>query len=274
MHSFDLIVTLAGAFIGALALGYVTHRIGWSPIVGYLLAGILLGPHTPGFVANRHLAEQLAEVGVVLLMFGVGLHFQLKDLMAVRRIAIAGALAQSTVATGLSAFVFHSLGWNWSQATVFGLALSVASTVVLIRILSSSGELHSPTGRIAVGWLVMEDIFTVFVLVLLPVIFGRSGSAGRVAVPIAVVMAALKLAAFVGFTLVAGGRLIPWLLNRIADTHSRELFTLSILAIRIFGLIFGSIWFAFFWIIFAVTYRDLRIAKEGIDADQIATVFE
>jgi len=233
MHNFDLIATLAGGFIGALALGYVTHRMGWSPIVGYLLAGILVGPHTPGFVANQQLAEQLAEVGVILLMFGVGLHFHLKDLFAVRRIAIAGALAQSTVATGLSAFVFRSLGWSWSQGIVFGLALSVASTVVLIRVLSSSGQLQSPTGRIAVGWLVVEDIFTVFVLVLLPVTLG--GSAFRVsgALPLALGIAALKLVAFTGFTLVAGGRIIPWLLNKIADTHSRELFTLSVLAVAL-----------------------------------------
>src|SRR5215471_14157098 len=242
MHNFDLIATLAGGFIGALALGYVTHRMGWSPIVGYLLAGILVGPHTPGFVANRQLAEQLAEVGVILLMFGVGLHFHLKDLFAVRRIAIAGALAQSTVATGLSAFVFHSTGWSWSQGIVFGLALSVASTVVLIRVLSSSGELQSPTGRIAVGWLVVEDIFTVFVLVLLPVTLGGSASRGSGALPLAVGVAALKLVAFIGFTLVAGGRLIPWLLNKIADTHSRELFTLSVLAIAL-GIAVASVHF-------------------------------
>ena len=120
MHNLDLIATLAGGLIGALALGYLTHRLGWSPIVGYLLAGVLLGPHTPGYVADRHMAEQLAEVGVILLMFGVGLHFHLKDLIAVRGIAVAGALAQSTVATGLGALVFHSFGWNWSQGIVFG----------------------------------------------------------------------------------------------------------------------------------------------------------
>jgi CPA2 family monovalent cation:H+ antiporter-2 len=175
MHNLDLIVTLAGGLIGALALGYLTHPIGWSPIVGYLLAGILLGPHTPGFVADRHMAEQLAEVGVILLMFGVGLHFHLKDLMAVRGIAVAGALAQSTVATGLGAYTFHEFGWNRSEGIVFGLALSVASTVVLVRVLSDNGELQGPTGRIAIGWLVVEDIFTVFVLVLLPVIFRGSG---------------------------------------------------------------------------------------------------
>ena len=239
MHNLDLIVTLTGGFIGALAFGYFTHRLGWSTIVGYLLAGVLLGPHTPGFVANRHMAEQLAEVGVILLMFGVGLQFHLKDLMAVRGIAVAGALAQSIVATGLGALVFHSFGWNWSQGIVFGLALSVASTVVLVRVLSDNGELRSPTGRIAVGWLVMEDIFTVFVLVLLPAIFGDSSGGGSYHVLMAAGIAAIKLAVFIGFTLIAGSRLIPGLLNKIAGTYSRELFTLSVLAIAL-GIAVGS----------------------------------
>ncbi len=242
MHNLDLIVTLAGGFIGALALGYLTHRLGWSSIVGYVLAGILVGPHTPGFVANTHMAEQLAEVGVILLMFGVGLHFHLKDLLAVRKIAVAGALVQSTVATVLGALVFHAYGWNWSQGVVFGLALSVASTVVLIRVLSDNGALQSPTGRIAVGWLVMEDIFTVFVLVLLPVLFGASAAQGSRSVPMAVGIAAAKLAVFIGFTLFVGSRLIPRLLNKVADTHSRELFTLSVLAVAI-GIAVGSAYF-------------------------------
>jgi predicted Kef-type K+ transport protein len=152
--------------------------------------------------ADRHMAEQLAEVGVILLMFGVGLHFHLKDLIAVRGIALAGALVQSTVATGLGALVFHSLGWNWSQGIVFGLALSVASTVVLVRVLSDNGELQGPAGRIAVGWLVVEDIFTVFVLVLLPVLFSTPGGNGSHSLPIAVGIAAIKLAVFIVFTLV------------------------------------------------------------------------
>jgi CPA2 family monovalent cation:H+ antiporter-2 len=242
MYNLDLIATLAGGFIAALALGYLTHRLGLSPIVGYLLAGVLVSPHTPGFVADTHMAEQLAEVGVILLMFGVGLHFHLKDLMAVRGIAVAGALAQSTVATGLAALVFHSFGWNWSQGVVFGLALSVASTVVLVRVLSDNGELQGPTGRIAVGWLVMEDIFTVFVLVLLPVLFSTSGRSGAHSLPVALGVAAIKLALFIGFTLVAGSRVIPWLLNKVAETHSRELFTLSVLALAL-GIAVGSAYF-------------------------------
>src|SRR5262245_44800255 len=162
MHNIDLLLTLAAGFIGAVALGYVTQRLGWSPIVGYLVAGILVGPHTPGFVADKHLADQLAEVGVILLMFGVGLHFHLKDLMAVRGVAVVGAIVQSAVATLLGALVSRFWGWEWSAGIVFGLALSVASTVVLTRVLSDNGQLQSPTGRIAIGWLVVEDIFTVF----------------------------------------------------------------------------------------------------------------
>lgn len=242
MHNLDLIMTLAGGFIGALTLGYITHRLGWSPIVGYLLAGILVGPHTPGFVANRAMAEQLAEVGVILLMFGVGLHFHLKDLMAVRRIAVLGALVQSTVATALSAVVFHSVGWSWAQGIVFGMALSVASTVVLVRVLSDNNQLHSPTGRIAIGWLVMEDIFTVFVLVLLPVLFSAPGEKSDHSLAAALGIATLKLSIFIVFTLFVGGRVVPRLLSKIAETRSRELFTLSVLAIAL-GIAVGSAYF-------------------------------
>jgi CPA2 family monovalent cation:H+ antiporter-2 len=230
-HNPVLILTLAAGFIGALSFGYVTHRLGWSPIVGYLLAGVLVGPHTPGFVADKHLADQLAEVGVILLMFGVGLHFHLKDLLAVRTVAITGAICQSAIATLLGAAAATTFGWEWSAGIVFGLSLSVASTVVLTRVLVDNDALLSPTGRIAIGWLVMEDVFTVFVLVLLPVVSAAADQA--TSVPVSVASAILKLAAFVVFTLVAGGRVIPWLLNKIAETHSRELFTLSVLAIAL-----------------------------------------
>src|SRR5215470_12350567 len=168
MHEYDLILTLTGGLGGALVLGYITQRLGLSPIVGYLVAGTLVGPHTPGFVANAHLAEQFAEVGVILLMFGVGLQFHLDELLAVRRVAIPGAVVQSLVATGLGAAVAHTFGWGWAASIVFGLSLSVASTVVLIRVLSDSRQLHTSAGHIAVGWLVVEDVFTVVVLVLLP----------------------------------------------------------------------------------------------------------
>ena len=242
MDNLALIVTLAAGFIGALSFGYVTHRLGWSPIVGYLLAGVLVGPHTPGFVADKHLADQLAEVGVILLMFGVGLHFHLKDLLAVRTVAIAGAIGQSTIATLLGAAAATAFGWDRSAGIVFGLALSVASTVVLTRVLADNDALQSPTGRIAIGWLVMEDVFTVFVLVLLPVISVASAAGHTTSVPVAFAWATLKLAVFVAFTLVAGGRFIPWVLNKVADTHSRELFTLSVLAITL-GIAVASTYF-------------------------------
>lgn len=241
MHNIELILTLAAGFSAALVLGYLTHRLGWSPIVGYLLAGVLVGPQTPGFVADRHLAEQLAEVGVILLMFGVGLHFHLKDLMAVKNIAVAGAVVQSATATALGAATAHAFGWSWSAGIVFGLALSVASTVVLVRVLSDHGVLHSSTGRIAVGWLVMEDILTVFVLVVLPVLFGRSNGEDS-NLMLAFVMATVKLAAFGAIMLLIGPKVIPRLLNRIAATHSRELFTLAVLALAL-GIAASSTYF-------------------------------
>ena len=238
MHNLDLILTLTGGLAAALFLGYWTHRLGLSPIVGYLLAGLVVGPNTPGFVADRHLAEQLAEVGVILLMFGVGLQFHLKELLEVRRVAIPGAIGQSLVATLLGCLLAHGLGWSWSAGIIFGLAISVASTVVLLRVLTDNNDLHTPSGHIAVGWLVVEDLFTVLVLVLLPVIFGaRHPSSGSF--PIAVVLAVLKLGALLVFTLYVGGRAIPWLLNRIATTRSRELFTLTILVLAL-GIAVGS----------------------------------
>jgi CPA2 family monovalent cation:H+ antiporter-2 len=240
LHNLDLILTLAAGFIAAFTFGLFTHRLGWSPIVGYLIAGVLVGPYTPGFVADRQLADQLAEIGVILLMFGVGLHFHLKDLIAVRKVAIAGAVCQSAIATVLGALAARAFGWDWAAGVVYGLALSVASTVVLTRVLADNNELQSPTGRIAVGWLVVEDIFTVFVLVLLPVL--ASSTSGSGSLPIAFLLAGLKLGVFVAFTLLAGGRFIPWLLNRVANTHSRELFTLSILAITL-GIAVGSTYF-------------------------------
>src|SRR4051812_24759789 len=163
-----LILTLACGLAAALALGYVTHRLGLSPIVGYLLAGVVVGPNTPGFVADKHLADQLAEVGVILLMFGVGLHFHVEDLIAVRRVAVPGALVQIAVAALLGAGVGLAFGWSARTAVVFGLSISVASTVVLTRVLGDRNELHTPLGHTAVGWLVVQDLFAVFVLVLMP----------------------------------------------------------------------------------------------------------
>ena len=238
MHNLDLILTLTGGLTAALFLGYWTHRLGLSPIVGYLLAGLAVGPNTPGFVADRHLAEQLAEVGVILLMFGVGLQFHLKELLEVRRVAVPGAIGQSLVATLLGCFVAHGFGLSWSAGIVFGLAISVASTVVLLRVLTDNNDLHTPSGHIAVGWLVVEDLFTVLVLVLLPVIFGvRQPSSASF--PLAVGLAVVKLGALLVFTLYVGGRVIPWLLNRVTATHSRELFALTVLVLAL-GIAVGS----------------------------------
>jgi CPA2 family monovalent cation:H+ antiporter-2 len=240
MQNIDLILTLTGSLAAALVCGYVTIRLGLSPIVGYLLAGVVVGPYTPGFVADRHLAEQLAEVGVILLMFGVGLQFHLKELLAVRRVAVPGATVQSLVATVLGTLLGLALGWSWSAGIVFGLCISVASTVVLMRVLADNGDLHTPTGHIGVGWLVVEDILTVFVVVLLPTVFGHKDvDSGGLAVAGAVGIAALKLAAMVGLTFLVGGRLIPWLLDRVAATRSRELFTLTVLVVAL-GIAVGS----------------------------------
>src|SRR5918911_2127782 len=239
MHAnIDLILTLTGSLAAALALGYVTQRLGLSPIVGYLLAGVAVGPNTPGFVADRHLAEQLAEVGVILLMFGVGLQFHLKELLAVRRIAVPGAVAQSLAATALGAVIGWAFGWGWSAGLVYGMAVSVASTVVLIRVLADHNDLHTPTGHIAVGWLVVEDLFTVVVLVLLPALFGGEG-AGPGGLPLALLLTALKIGALVALTFLLGGRLIPWLLGRVDETRTRELFTLTVLVVAL-GIAVGS----------------------------------
>jgi CPA2 family monovalent cation:H+ antiporter-2 len=232
----ELITTLTGGLSAALLFGYAANRIGLSPIVGYLVAGVLVGPYTPGFVADKHLAEQMAHVGVILLMFGVGLHFHIEELLAVRRIAIPGAVGQSAVATLLGAAVGAAFGWGWQAGVVFGLALSVASTVVLTRVLSDNNELHTPTGHIAVGWLVVEDLFTVLVLVMLPVLFGPPGGP---ALPVALGLAVLKISLLVALTFPVGGRVIPWILAKVAKTGSRELFTLTVLVVAL-GIAVGS----------------------------------
>jgi CPA2 family monovalent cation:H+ antiporter-2 len=237
MHGFDLILTLTGGLSAALLLGYVTQRFGLSPIVGYLLAGTLVGPYTPGFIADASLAEQLAEIGVILLMFGVGLQFHIEELLAVRRVAVPGAIAQSAVATTLGAVIARAFGWDWSAGLVFGMALAVASTVVLVRVLADNRDLHTTTGHIAVGWLVVEDLLTVVAIVLLPALFGGTGDGSNLA--IALGLTALKVAALVAFTVVVGTRAIPWLLDRVADTRSRELFTLTVLVLAL-GIAVGS----------------------------------
>jgi CPA2 family monovalent cation:H+ antiporter-2 len=207
--------------------------------VGYLLAGIAVGPNTPGFVADRHIAEQLAEIGVILLMFGVGLQFHLKELLAVRRVALPGAIGQSLAATLLGFLVtqFVASGWSWQAGVVFGLAISVASTVVLLRVLSDNKDLHTPAGHIAVGWLVVEDLLTVMVLVLLPVLSRGKEAEGSAAVAIG--WSLLKIGVLVAFVFYVGGQAIPWLLARIAATRSRELFTLTVLVVAL-GIAVGA----------------------------------
>ncbi len=243
MHqNMPLIVTLAAALGLALVLGFVAARLKLPALVGYLLAGVLIGPHTPGFVADVALAGQLAEVGVMLLMFGVGLHFSIDDLMAVRKVAVPGAVVQMVVATAMGAGVALWWGWTVPAALVFGLALSVASTVVLLRALESRGQLDSANGRIAVGWLVVEDLAMVLVLVLLPALAGLLAEPGEGAAGAAASASAaaefwptlartlLAVAAFVALMLVVGRRLLPWLLWHINKTGSRELFTLAVMA--------------------------------------------
>jgi CPA2 family monovalent cation:H+ antiporter-2 len=230
MPETGLILTLAGGLGAALIGGYLTQRLGLSPIVGYLMAGVVVGPYTPGYTADDHLAEQLAEVGVILLMFGVGLQFHLDELLAVRGVAIPGAVLQSLVATALGALAARGLGWEWPAAIVFGLSLSVASTVVLVRVLSDSRQLHTSTGHIAVGWLVVEDVFTVIVLVLLPAL---AGSPSPQAVAISLGGTILKVVGLGIVAAVIGSRVIPVILDHVAATRSRELFTLAVLALAL-----------------------------------------
>lgn len=244
MHNIDLILTLAAGLAAALFFGLITHRLGLSPILGYLLAGILVGPHTPGFVADAQLASQLAEVGVILMMFGVGLHFHLKDLLAVRAVAVPGALGQSLAATALGCAVGIPFGLSIGAGLVLGMAVSVASTVVLLRVLSDNDALSSPPGRIAVGWLVVEDILTVLMLVVLPV-FAGTGNAGSGTILQTLGWAVAKLGAMTAIILVGGGFVIPWLLERVARLRSRELFTLTILVLALgiataSALLFGA----------------------------------
>lgn len=237
-HDVNLITTLAAGFGLALVLGFIAHRIGLPTLVGYLLAGVVIGPHTPGLVADISLAGQLAEIGVMLLMFGVGLHFSLPDLMSVRKIAIPGAIVQIAVALSLGVLLSMSWGWSLGEAIVFGFCLSVASTVVLLRALESSGILDSANGRIAVGWLIVEDLVMVLLLVLLPAVasvmlVSDSGNASVMDLAMVFVITLLKVTAFIAFMLLVGRRLFPRILWLVAKTGSRELFTLCVIAAAI-----------------------------------------
>jgi CPA2 family monovalent cation:H+ antiporter-2 len=243
-HHTPLIATIVAGLTVAFGLGALAHRFRISPLVGYLAAGVLVGPFTPGYVADQHLAQELAEIGVILLMFGVGLHFSLKDLLSVRKIAIPGALGQMAAATGLGMGLAWLLGWPPVSGLVFGLALSVASTVVLLRALQERRIVQTDRGRIAVGWLIVEDLAMVLALVLLPALAGAltaSGGSGHAVsgwvLPLAITIG--KVVAFVAFMLIVGRRVIPWVLHWTAHTGSRELFRLAVFAIAL-GVAFGA----------------------------------
>jgi CPA2 family monovalent cation:H+ antiporter-2 len=240
-HDISLILLISIGLGFALALGLVTQRLGLSPIVGYLLAGVAVGPHTPGFEGDPKLAAQLAEIGVILLMFGVGLHFDLRELWQVRGVAVPGAIVQSLVATALAALVAVALGRSITTGVILGLAVSVASTVVLIRVLEDGGVLHTARGHIAVGWLIVEDLFTVVVLVLLPAVKEAMDAGGAGGIVTTLLRTALNLGLMLVLVLVVGRRAVPWLLNAVARTRSRELFTLAVLATAL-GIATGSAW--------------------------------
>jgi len=251
VHDYDLILLLALGFTIALGFGYITQRLRLSPILGYLLAGVVVSPSTPGFNVDEHLAMQLSEVGVILLLFGVGLHFSVKDLLAVKRVSLPGAVVQSLTATVLATVFLHWLGYSWGAGLVIGMAVSVASTVVLVRVLSDNNVLNTSQGHIAIGWLIVEDIFTVLMLVLLPAlggiilgngeairltIFGFTlyeGDTGPLTIFLSFIFAVLKMSLLAAVVLIGGKKFIPWILTQIARTRSRELFTLAVLALAL-----------------------------------------
>ncbi|ATM84965.1 Kef family K(+) transporter [Yersinia massiliensis] len=241
-HSTPLITTIVGGLVLAFLLGTLAHRLRISPLVGYLAAGVLAGPFTPGFVADTSLAPELAEIGVILLMFGVGLHFSLKDLLAVKSIAIPGAVAQIAVATLLGMGLSHLLGWDLMAGFVFGLCLSTASTVVLLRALEERQLIDSQRGQIAIGWLIVEDLAMVLTLVLLPAFAGVMGnettSLGNLFTELAITIG--KVIAFITLMIVVGRRLVPWILAKTASTGSRELFTLAVLVLAL-GIAYGAV---------------------------------
>ncbi|WP_454736349.1 cation:proton antiporter domain-containing protein [Cupriavidus necator] len=255
-HATPLISTIVGGIVLAFILGAIASRLRLPPLIGYLCAGIVVGPHTPGYTADQALAPELAELGVILLMFGVGLHFSIKDLMAVKRIAIPGAVVQIGIATMLGMLVAWGFGWSWGQGLVYGLALSVASTVVLLKALQERELVESPQGRIAVGWLIVEDLAMVLALVLLPALAGVLAGPGAAAsepatadVVFAIFATLGKVAAFVAVMLVIGRRFIPWMLERIVWTGNREMFRLGVLATAL-GVAYGA--YALFGVSFAL----------------------
>jgi len=236
MHSeFSILTTLTVGLTAALIFGFITQRLRLSPILGYLIAGTLVGPRTPGFEADPEAAEQFAEIGVILLMFGVGLHFHLKDLLAVRRVALPGAIGQIAVATALGVLVVMLSGHTLAAGLVVGVSISVASTVVLIRVLTDNDVLHAEKGHIAVGWLIVEDLFTVFVLVMLPAFatFAGGGAAGAWDLVTTIGLAVVRIVLLAFLILGAGSKVIPWILTQVARTRTRELFTLTVLVLAL-----------------------------------------
>ena len=242
-HHIPLITTIAAAFGIALILGFIAERLKVPALVGYLLGGILIGPTTPGFVADVGLASQLSEIGVMLLMFGVGLHFSLKDLLAVKRIAVPGAIVQMGLATVLGIVMSHWWGWSFGSGLIFGLSLSCASTVVLIKAVEARGLIESMNGRIAVGWLVVEDLITVLVLVMMAPLAGLLGGTApageETSLWTTIAYTLLEVSAFIALIMLVGRRAVPWLLWQVARTGSRELFTLAVIATAI-GVAYGA----------------------------------
>ncbi len=253
-HQTSLIATIVAGIGLAFVFGTLAQRLRLSPLVGYLVAGVMIGPFTPGYVADQALAPQLAELGVILLMFGVGLHFSLSDLMSVRAIALPGALGQMSIVSLLGFGLAYAMGWSIGAGIVFGLSLSVASTVVVLRALQEKRLIDTERGRIAVGWLIVEDLAMVLALVLIPALAGILGGEAQVETGTGADLLALleadtvwgvlgltlvKVAAFVILMLVVGRRVIPWVLHYVAHTGSRELFRLAVLAIAL-GVAFGS----------------------------------
>lgn len=236
MHNIELIITLTGGLTAALFFGHLTYLLRLSPIVGYLIAGILLGPHTPGHVADQHVAEQFAEIGIILLMFGVGLHFHLEDLVSVSRVALPGAFLQSVVTSTAGALVAHLFGESWTSSMAFGMCLAIASTVVLTRVLIDNRQLHSPTGILSMGWLVVEDLLVVVVMVLFPSLFSKDGDGN---IGFSIFAALFRIVALASGVMILGGRVLPWLLARAARSSARELFTLTVL-VSVLGIAVGS----------------------------------
>ena len=238
MHDLSVLITFAVGLTGALLFGYIAVRLNVSPIIGYLLAGVAVGPFTPGVVANHAVAQQFAEIGVILLLFGIGLRFQLRELIAVWRIALPGALIQSTLSTFALAGGLHLFGWTWTAGLILGMAISVASTVVMALVLAEWRDLHARIGHIAIGWTVVEDILTVTLLLLLPIFFGPE-TADKSNVGAVLGVAGLKILGLVAIVVALGKWVIPWAMEHIARTRSKELFTLAVLVLAI-GIAVGS----------------------------------